>query len=163
MSRLTTNEIRNLMEAYHEVYSPQNLTEEEQNNLFMIEFYNALVEEGFIDGEIIEELNEEQILENAWTRIAGAVQKYGPKIVPLIKKITGFGLGPGVGGKRKAIAAGSVGSTIAGPEEAAKNVSGAVTGTASAINRGVRAAAGQAVPAAGEQAAPQKGKPAPIR
>ena len=151
MSRLTTNEIKTLMEAYQEVYSPKNLTEEDQNNLLMIEFYNALVEEGFIGGKIIDELYETEILENLSTRIAGAVTKYGPKIGSALQKLTGFGTGPGAGGKRRALTIGAGTATAIDPQKAANQVSGAVTGTASAINRGARAASGQAVPAAGQK------------
>jgi len=155
MYRLTETGIKNLMEAYREVYYPQKLTEEEQNQLFMIEWCNAMIVEGLIDGDVVDE---EGILdENVWARAGQAVQKYGPKAMELARKVTGFGLGPSSGGKRRIITTGT-GTVVANdPKKASQQVSGAVTGTASAVNRGVKAASGQAVPAAETEQQPRLG------
>ena len=149
MSRLTAIEIKNLMEAYQEVYSHQKLTEEEQNQLFMIEWCNAMIDEGLIDGDVVDE---EGILdENVWTKVGQAVQRYGPRAMELARKVTGFGLGPSSGGKRRIITTGTGTVVATDPKKASHQVSSAVTRTASAVNRGVRAASGQAVPSATEQ------------
>jgi hypothetical protein len=143
MSYSQSKQVSHIASLYESVYT-ESLNEEKQNQLLMVEWYNAMIKEGLIKGSLIEN---GIINENVFARIGQAIANQGPKVVPALRKITGFGLGSGVGGKRKALTIGAGTVTATDPPKAANQVSGAVTGTATAINRAGRAAMGQAVPA----------------
>ena len=138
--------VSHMASLYESIYT-ESLNEEQQNQLLMVEWYNAMIKEGLIKGSLIENgiINENM---NLFAKIGQAITNQGPKVLPALRKITGFGLGPGVGGKRKGLTIGAGTVTATDPQKSANQVSGAVTGTATAINRAVRAGAGQAVPAA---------------
>ena len=146
MSYSQSKQVSHMASLYESIYT-ESLNEEQQNQLLMVEWYNAMIKEGLIKGSLIENgiINENL---NLSAKIGQAFTNLGPKVFPALRKITGFGLGPGVGGKRKALTVGAGTVTATDPQKAANQVSGAVTGTATGINRAVRAAAGQAVPAA---------------
>ena len=146
MSYSQSKQVSHMASLYESIYA-ESLNEEKQNQLLMVEWYNAMIKEGLIKGSLIENgiINENM---NLFAKIGQAITNQGPKVLPVLRKITGFGLGPGVGGKRKALTVGAGTVTATDPQKSANQVSGAVTGTATAINRAGRAAAGQAVPAA---------------
>jgi hypothetical protein len=143
MSYLSSKQVRDINSLYESIYS-EVLSEEEQNNLLGIYFYNTLVEDGLIDGEKINESCDQESLNEVWTRIAGAVTKYGPKVMQGLRKLTGFGLGQGSGGKRRIITTGAGTATALDPQRAAEIVGGTVSGAANvasgAIKGGVEAA-----------------------
>lgn len=148
MSYLSSKQMHDINSLYESIYS-EVLSEEKQNQLFMMEWYNAMVVEGLIDGNIADE---ESILdENLWVRAGQAIQKYGPKAMELARKVTGFGLGQGAGGKRRIVTTGAGTVAATDPEKAARQVGGVVTGTTTALSRAGQAAMGQAVPAANDK------------
>ena len=61
MSELSGKQVKSMKEAYASIYSNVNeevseeVSEENENESLMLEWYNALVEEGYIDGSKIEE------------------------------------------------------------------------------------------------------------
>lgn len=144
MSYLSSKQVHDINSLYESIYS-EVLSEEKQNQLFMMEWYNAMITEGLIDGDVVDE---EGILdENLWVKAGQAIQKYGPKAMELARKVTGFGLGQGAGGKRRILTTGAGTVVATDPEKAARQVTGAATGAATATNRAIQAASGQAVPA----------------
>ena len=156
MSYSQSKQVSHMASLYESIYT-ESLNEEKQNQLLMVEWYNAMIKEGLIKGSLIENgiINENL---NLSAKIGQAITNLGPKVFPLLRKITGFGLGPGVGGKRKGLTIGAGTATAIDPQKAANQVSGAATGTATAINRAGRAAMGQAVPAT-QQGQPPVGTP----
>ena len=143
MSNLSSKLVRDINSLYESIYS-EVLTEEKQNELLMIEWYNSLVEEGYIDGDKIEENYEQEILNEIWSKVAGAVTKYGPKVMQGFRKLTGFGLGASSGGKRRIVTTGAGTATALDPQRAAEIVGGTVTGAAKvghgALKGGIEAA-----------------------
>lgn len=144
MSNLSSKLVRDINSLYESIYSTEVLTEEKQNELLMIEWYNSLVEEGYIAGGKIDENCEQETLNEVWGKIAGAVTKYGPKVMQGLRKLTGFGLGPTAGGKRKILTTGAGTATALDPQRAAEIVGGTVTGAAKvghgALKGGIEAA-----------------------
>ena len=138
--------MRDINSLYESIYS-EVLTEEQHNELLMIEWYNIMVEEGLIEGNII---NSRELLdEGIWDKLGQGVAKYGPKAVELAKKagskITGFGLGQSAGGKRRVATSIIGGATVTNPEKAAdivlktgSGISGAVTGAVKGGIEGVK-------------------------
>ena len=138
--------MRDINSLYESIYS-EVLTEEQHNELLMIEWYNIMVKEGLIEGDIID--NRQLLDEGIWDKLGQGVAKYGPKAVEFLKKagsnITGFGLGKDVGQKRR-LATGIVGgATITNPEKAAdialrtgSGIAGATTGAVQGGIEGVK-------------------------
>ena len=154
MSYLSSKQVHDINSLYESIYS-EVLSEEKQNQLFMMEWYNAMIAEGLIDGDTIDE---EGILdENLWVKAGQAIQKYGPKAMELARKVTGFGLGQGVGGKRKALTIGAGTATAIDPQKAAQQVSGAVTGTANVLQGAVKGGIEAATKKKPEQSQPSLG------
>lgn len=135
MSNLSSKKVQEISSLYESIYS-EVLTEEQENNLFGAEWYNIMVEEGLIEGNIIE--NEELLDEGVWDRLGSAVATYGPKAVNLARKITGFGLGQAAGGKRRILTTGASTATALDPQKAANIVGGAVTGTANVVQGAIK-------------------------
>ena len=144
MSNLSSKLVRDINSLYESIYSTEVLTEEKQNELLMIEWYNSLVEEGYIAGGKIDENCEQETLNEVWGKIAGAVTKYGPKVMQGLRKVTGFGLGQAAGGKRRIVTTGAGTATALDPQRAAEIVGGTVSGAAKvgqgAIKGGIEAA-----------------------
>lgn len=144
MSNLSSKLVRDINSLYESIYTTEVLTEERQNELLMIEWYNSLVEEGYINGGKIEENCEQETLNEVWGKIAGAVTKYGPKVMQGLRKLTGFGLGKAAGGKRRIITTGAGTATALDPQRAAEIAGGTVSGAAKvghgAIKGGLEAA-----------------------
>lgn len=141
MSYLSSKQVRDINSLYESIYA-EVLTEEQQNNLFGMEWYNIMVQEGLIEGDII---NTEDLLdEGFWDKLGQGIATYGPKALNLARKATGFGLGPGAGGKRKVFTAGAGTATALDPQKAADIVGGTVSGAANvasgAIKGGIEAA-----------------------
>ena len=138
--------MRDINSLYESIYS-EVLTEEQQNEVLMVEWYNIMVKEGLIEGDIID--NRQLLDEGIWDKLGQGVAKYGPKAVEFLKKagsnITGFGLGKDVGQKRR-LATGIVGgATITNPEKAAdialrtgSGIAGATTGAVQGGIEGVK-------------------------
>jgi hypothetical protein len=139
MANLSSKLVRDINSLYEGIYS-EVLTEEKQNELLMIEWYNSLVEEGYIDGNKIEEKYEQETLNEVWSKVAGAVTKYGPKVMQGLRNVTGFGLGPTAGGKRKILTTGAGTATALDPQRASEIVGGTISGTARAVKGGVEGA-----------------------
>jgi len=139
MANLSSKLVRDINSLYEGIYS-EVLTEEKQNELLMIEWYNSLVEEGYIDGDKIEETYEQKTLNEVWSKIAGAVTKYGPKVMDTLRKVTGFGLGQAAGGKRRIVTTGAGTATVLDPPQAREIVGGTISGTARAVKGGAEGA-----------------------
>ena len=139
MANLSSKLVQDINSLYEGIYS-EVLTEEKQNELLMVEWYNSLVEEGYIVGDKIEEAYEQETLNEVWGKIAGAVTKYGPKVMNTLRKVTGFGLGQAAGGKRRIITTGAGTATALAPQRAAEIVGGTISGTARAVKGGVEGA-----------------------
>lgn len=154
MSYLSSKQVHDINSLYESIYS-EVLSEEKQNQLFMMEWYNAMIAEGLIDGDTIDE---EGILdENLWVKAGQAIQKYGPKAMELARKVTGFGLGQGAGGKRRIITTGAGTVAATDPEKAAQQVGGAVTGTANVLQGAVKGGIEAATKKKPEQSQPSLG------
>jgi len=127
MANLSSKSVQDIKFLYEGIYS-QVLTEEQQNEILMIEWYNSLVEEGYIKGDKIEENygHDQEILNEIWNLIA----KYGPKAMNVLRKTTGFGLGQTTGGKRRIITTGAGTATALDPQRAAEIIGGTVSGAA---------------------------------
>jgi len=139
MSNLSSKKVQDIYSLYEGMYQKEEiLTEEQVNELIAIEWYNALVEEGIIDGELI--------TENAaanpgfWGKLGNAITSGGPKIMNALRKVTGFGLGKDVGGKRRIVTAGAGTATAIDPQKAAQQVGGVAQGTATATRGAVTGA-----------------------
>lgn len=139
MSELSGKQVKSMKEAYASIYSNVNeevseeVSEENENEALMLEWYNALVEEGYIDGSKIEENCEEESLnEGIWSGIAGATTKYGPKVMQTLRKVTGFGL-KNSGNKRRILTTGAGTATALDPKKAAQVVGGTATKTAEVV------------------------------
>ena len=92
MSRLTSNEVRGLMEAYQEVYTPQELTEEQVWEE-VEEWVNALVEEGYdLSDYTWEEMYESYITEAIPLAIPAAASA-APYILPALGAAAGVAKG----------------------------------------------------------------------
>lgn len=145
----SAKQIKEIQYLYESIYM-QNLTENQKNELLMVELYNALVEEGFIDGYIIED---GILYEGVSVKVAKAIEKYGPMVGRTLQRFTGFGLGQSAGGKRRIITTGAGTAAVLDPEKARERAGDIFRGTvsaighgASAIHRGIKAASGQGVP-----------------
>jgi hypothetical protein len=114
MSRLTSKEVKNIMEAYGAMYAPQELTEEqvweEVEN-----WVNSLLEEGYDLSEYTWEEMYESYLEEVWGTKPGSYKPSGlDKAMSNVPKALGFGsspnrtgqvyAGPGVGWVKKPVA-----------------------------------------------------------
>jgi hypothetical protein len=137
MFHLSSKQVKDINLLYESIYT-EVLTEENQNDLLGIYLYNALVEEGLISGEKIDESYEGETLNEVWGKIAGAVSKYGPKVMQTMRNITGFGLGKAAGGKRRIITTGAGTATALDPQKAADVAGQAATTTASTIQGAVK-------------------------
>jgi len=93
MSNLSSQKVQQIKSLYESIYR-EVLTEEKQNELLMIEWYNCLVEEGYIVGDKIEETYEQETLNEVWGNLGAAVTKYGPKVFGALKQVTGYGTKP---------------------------------------------------------------------
>ena len=132
----SSKQVQTIRSLYESICT-EPLTEERQNKLLMIELYNTLVIEGFIKGSLIEN---EVITEGAWTKIGGAVTKYGPKIGPAIasaaSKLTGFGQPLTKKTVAKQVVSGLAGgSTITNPQRTYNTVSGGIQGAVSGYKK----------------------------
>jgi hypothetical protein len=135
MSYLSSKQVHDISSLYESIYS-EVLSEEKQNQLFMMEWYNAMIAEGLIEGDIVDE--EDILNENLWAKAGQAIQKYGPKAMELARKVTGFGLGQGAGGKRRIITTGAGTATALDPQKAADIVTGTVSGAANVVSGAVK-------------------------
>jgi hypothetical protein len=146
MSYLSSKQVQDINSLYESIYT-EVLTEEQQNELLMVEWHNIMVEEGMITGDAIN--SRESLDEGVWDKLGQGVAKYGPKAVELLKKagskITGFGLGKDVGQKRRLTTGIVGGATITNPEKAAdialrtgSGIAGAATGAVQGGVEGVK-------------------------
>ena len=137
MSDLSSKKVQDIHALYEGMYQKEEtLTEEQVSELIAIEWYNALVEGGIIDGEIITE--NAAANPGMWTKIGDSITKGGPRVMNFLRKVTGFGLGAGTGGKRRALTVGGATAAAIDPQKAAQQVSGAVTGTANVLQGAVK-------------------------
>jgi len=88
MSNLSSQQVQEIKSLYESIYT-EVLTEEKQNELLMIEWYNCLVEEGLIENNSDELLDEDK-----WQQLGKAVTTYGPKVLGALKQVTGYGTKP---------------------------------------------------------------------
>jgi len=168
MSNLSSSQVQKIQSLYEGIYQKEEkeLSQEEVCDILAIEIYNALVEEGLLEGEIITETTiKEGRLGQAWRAIKGVVE-------PVIKQVTGFGTKPttALGSKvrqgQKLATAAVTGASVVKPEvpqrilnTATGTVTGAVKGgyegatqpvgggPIQAAQRALDAASGKAVPA----------------
>lgn len=137
MSDLSSKKVQDIHALYEGIYQKEEtLTEEQSNELLAIEWYNALVEGGIIDGELITE--NPGTNPGLWTKLGNAIQSGGPKVMRFLRKTTGFGLGKDVGQKRRIITTGAGTATAIDPEKAAQQVGGAIKGTSTVLQGAVR-------------------------
>lgn len=146
MSNLSSKQVQDIKSLYESIYA-EVLTEEQKDQILFVEWYNSLVEEGLIEGNVI--TKNELLDEGVWDKLGQGVAKYGPKAMDLLKKagskLTGFGLGQGAGGKRRIATSVIGGATVTNPEKAldiasrtASGVGGAVTGAVKGGVEGVK-------------------------
>jgi hypothetical protein len=168
MSNLSSSQVQKIQSLYEGIYQKEEkeLTQEEVCDILAIEIYNALVEEGLLEGEIITETTiKEGKFGQAWKAIKGVVG-------PVIKQVTGFGtkpttaLGTKVRQGQKLTTAAVTGASVVKPEVPQRifnTATGAVTGAVKggyegatrptgggpiqAAQRALDAASGKAVPA----------------
>lgn len=88
MSNLSSQQVQEIKSLYESIYT-EVLTEEKQNELLMIEWYNCLVEEGLIENN-----SDELLDEGKWEQLGKAVTTYGPKVLGALKQVTGYGTKP---------------------------------------------------------------------
>lgn len=172
MSNLSSSQVQKIQSLYEGIYQKEEkeLTQEEVCDILAIEIYNALVEEGLLEGEIITETNiKEGKLGKVWDvfkRVVG----------PVVKQVTGFKtkptteLGAKVRQGQKLATAAVTGASVVKPEvpqrilnTATGTVTGAVKGgyegatrptgggPIQAAQRALDAASGKAVPAADDK------------
>lgn len=137
MSYLSSKQVKDINLLYESIYA-EVLTEEKQNDLLGIYLYNALVEEGLISGEKIDESYEQETLNEVWGKVGTAVAKYGPKVMQTLRKVTGFGLGKGAGGKRRILTTGAGTATALDPQKAAEVAGNVAKVTAGAVHGGIK-------------------------
>jgi hypothetical protein len=123
-----SKQAQDLRYLYESIYS-ESLVEDE-DELSMIEWYNALVEEGLIGGDLIQN---GILSENTFAKIGAAVTKYGPRVFnaakTAFKQVTGVGtkpttrLGTSVRGGQQL----TTGAVVASPD-ARERIAGAATG-----------------------------------
>jgi len=123
-----SKQAQDLRYLYESIYS-ESLVEDE-DELSMIEWYNALVEEGLIGGDLIQN---GILSENTFAKIGAAVTKYGPRVFnaakTAFKQVTGVGtkpttrLGTAVRGGQQL----TTGAVVASPD-ARERIAGAATG-----------------------------------
>jgi len=133
MSNLSPSQIRKIQSLYEGIYQREEkeLSQEEVCDILAIEIYNALVEEGLLEGEIVTETTiKEGKVGKAWDvfkRVVG----------PVVKQVTGFGTKPttALGTKVRLgqkVGTGAVtGASFANqevPQRILNTVTGAVTG-----------------------------------
>lgn len=136
MSNLSSKKVQDIHALYEGMYQKEEtLTEQQVSELIAIEWYNALVEGGIIDGEIITE--NAAANPNLWTRLGNAIMTGGPKVMRVLQRVTGFGL-KNAGNKRRIVTAGAGTATAIDPQKAAQQVGGAVTGTANVVRGAVK-------------------------
>jgi hypothetical protein len=123
-----SRQTQDLRYLYETIYS-ESLVEDE-NDLLMIEWYNSLVEEGLINGDLIEN---GILSEGVWDKAGAALSKYGPRAFnaakTVFKQVTGVGtkpttkLGTSVRGGQQL----TTGAVTASPD-ARERISGAAKG-----------------------------------
>ena len=123
-----SKQAQDLRYLYESIYS-ESLVEDE-DELSMIEWYNALVEEGLIGGDLIQN---GILSENTFAKIGAAVTKYGPRVFnaakTAFKQVTGAGTKPTTR-LGTAVRAGqqlTTGAVVASPD-ARERIAGAATG-----------------------------------
>ena len=123
-----SKQAQDLRYLYESIYS-ESLVEDE-DELSMIEWYNALVEEGLIGGDLIQN---GILSENTFAKIGAAVTKYGPRVFnaakTAFKQVTGVGTKPTTR-LGTAVRAGqqlTTGAVVASPD-ARERIAGAATG-----------------------------------
>lgn len=160
MSNLSSSQVKKIQSLYEGIYQKEEeLSQEDVCDILAIEIYNALVEEGLLDGEII---TENSVLE-------GKLMTGLKMIGNVLKQVTGIGTKPTtkVG---KVVRTGqtlATGAAAIQPVRTANIVTGAVTGAVKgaysgatqptgggpiqATQRALDAASGKAVPAADDK------------
>lgn len=161
MSNLSSSQVQKIQSLYEGIYQKEEkeLSQEEVCDILAIEIYNALVEEGLLDGEIITENS----------LVEGKVRKGVEILGNVLKQVTGFGTKPTtkVGNIVRDVQKLGTGMVLSQPVRAWNTVSGAVTGAAKgafggatqppgggpiqATQRALDAASGKAVPAADDK------------
>jgi hypothetical protein len=87
-------EIRNIANLYGSIYTNKDVLDEEiqELKLFMIEWYNSLVENGLVKGEYFDE--EVLLDEDIWSQIATKGPKVVNTAIKVLKQATGYGTKP---------------------------------------------------------------------
>lgn len=145
-SNLSSNSVKEIKYLYESIYekdTKQSLTEEHLNNILAIELYNALIEDGFIEGNPITEENiREEDFQLQLEGVRSWIVSQAPKLWDLGKNIfkqtTGLGTKPvtTAGRRVRDLQKVTIGALAANPE-ARSRVGGAISGAAQGAWQGL--------------------------